>query len=205
VTVPHAHRYWLERGGHWEYFWLVLNGREALRLAREVLALTGPVLEPGPEQVDRLAASCLMLMTTPHLTPGLASALGYAAMAALHDAAHATRDMRPALPAAIARVADHIARHLADPLPVDRLAQVAGMSRAHFVRRFAAAIGQPPSQYVQQRRLERIERLLLATEMKVAEIAAVTGFADANYLAKAFRRRHGMSPLDYRATRAEAN
>ena len=34
VTMPHAHRYFLERGGHWEYFWLVLNGREALRLAR---------------------------------------------------------------------------------------------------------------------------------------------------------------------------
>src|SRR5690606_11051107 len=45
VTMPHEHRYWLERGGHWEYFWMVLNGREALRLAREVLEAGGPVLQ----------------------------------------------------------------------------------------------------------------------------------------------------------------
>ena len=89
-------------------------------------------------------------------------------------------------------------------LSVDRLAAVAGISRAHFVRSFTAALGQPPSDFVQARRIERIERLLLATEMKVSDIAAATGFADGNYLAKAFRRHCGMAPLDFRATRLEA-
>ena len=36
VTIPHPHRYWLERGGHWEYFWMVLTGREALRLGEAI-------------------------------------------------------------------------------------------------------------------------------------------------------------------------
>ena len=49
VTVPHAHRYWLDRGGHWEYLWAVLHGREALRLAREILDARGPVLDIGAE------------------------------------------------------------------------------------------------------------------------------------------------------------
>ena len=35
-------------------------------------------------------------------------------------------------------------------------------------------------------------------------IAAATGFADGNYLAKTFRRHRGLSPLEFRATRAEA-
>src|SRR5690606_14280791 len=47
LTMPHDHRYWLERGGHWEYFWMVLNGREALRLAREIIDARGPVLQPA--------------------------------------------------------------------------------------------------------------------------------------------------------------
>ncbi|HEY0033621.1 MAG TPA: helix-turn-helix transcriptional regulator, partial [Devosia sp.] len=71
--------------------------------------------------------------------------------------------------------------------------------RGHFVRQFSAATGQAPSEFVLDRRLERIERLLLATDLSVVQIARATGFADANYLAKAFRRRRGMAPLEYRA------
>ncbi len=204
VTMPHAHRYWLEKGGHWEYFWAVLHGREALRLAREILDAHGPVLTLGPALTDRLAAACHTLITTPKLTPGEASTAAYAAMATLHDAAFTTRPSDAALPSALTRVTDFIAANLATPLPIGRLADVAGLSRAHFVRQFTAALGQPPSTFILTRRLERIERLLLATELKVADIAAATGFNDANYLAKAFRRYRGMAPLEFRATRAEA-
>lgn len=203
VTMPHAHRYWLERGGEWEYFWLLLSGREALRLAREILTHAGPVLLPDAGQTDRLAAACLGALTA-RLTPGEASTLAYQAMSALHDAAFPETRADTTLPAALARVTAFIETHLAEPLPVDRLAAVAGISRAHFVRLFTAHMGLPPSDHVEARRLERIERLLLATEMKVGEIAALTGFADGNYLAKVFRRRRGMTPLDFRATRAES-
>ena len=206
VTVPHAHRYWLDRGGHWEYFWLVLSGREALRLAREVLTASGPVLDLGPAVVDRLAAVCLHLIHEPKQTPGMVSTAAYAAVTALHDGVFGTRgDLEAEMPAAMARVAEFIDANLGVPLPVDRLAAVAGVSRAHFVRQFTASLGVPPSSYVLARRLDRIERLLLATEMKVGEIAKATGFADANYLAKAFRRHRGMAPLEFRATRLEAN
>ena len=70
---------------------------------------------------------------------------------------------------------------------------------------FTAATGRAPSEYVLERRLERIERLLLATDMSVVAIAAATGFADANYLSKAFRRRRGMAPLEYRAAQRRAS
>lgn len=206
VTMPHAHRYWLERGGHWEYFWMVLNGREALRLAREILDSTGPVLRPTKGQVDRLAAACLGLMRQPEFSAGEASTLAYQAISSLHDAAFGARPTadRP-LPAAVSRVIAHIEANLGAPLQVERLASIAEMSRAHFVRTFAAATGTPPSDYVLDRRIERVERLLLATEMTVAEIAKLTGFADGNYLAKTFRRRRQCSPLAFRATRLEAN
>lgn len=203
VTVPHDHRYWLERGGHWEYFWAVLHGREAMRLAREILNAAGPVLDIGPH-VDRLAQACLTLLTA-NLTPGAASAAAYAAMTTLHDATFAERPPHTTpLPPAIARVVDHIDAHLSDPLTIDHLAQIAGLSRAHFTRLFTQALGHAPSTHTLQRRLERIERLLLATELKVSAIATATGFADGNYLAKAFKRHRGMTPLEFRATRAEA-
>jgi AraC family transcriptional regulator len=200
VTMPHAHRYWLERGGHWEYFWLLLNGREALRLAREIIDSAGPVLELSPAQIDRLAAACLSLLTLAEPTPGEASSEAYAAMTSLHDSVFGNRPApERTLAPAITRVLAHIDGELGAALPVEHLAAIAGMSRAHFVRSFSAAMGRGPADYVQDKRLERVERLLLASEMSVAEIAAATGFADGNYLAKVLRRRRGVAPLEFRA------
>lgn len=206
VTMPHAHRYWLERGGEWEYFWLLLNGREALRLAREILDNSGPVLELTGSQIDRLAAACLDLLQMQDPSPGLASTSAYAAMTSLHDAIFGSRPPpeRP-LAAGLARVVSHIDLNISNALPVDRLADVAEMSRAHFVRSFGAALGSAPSDYVLEKRLERVERLLLATEMSVAEIAAATGFADGNYMAKVLRRRRGMAPLEFREAGRKAS
>lgn len=203
VTMPHAHRYWLERGGHWEYFWFILSGREALRLARDVLAVAGPVLQPAEDTATQLAWACHALLTR-SLTPAQASVLGYQALALLHDVAFAGARPRTALAPELARVLAHVEANLGGDLRVDALAQVAGLSRAHFVRRFAAEVGLPPSDHVFARRMDRVERLLTASEMKIAEIARATGFADANYLAKAFRRHRNLSPMEFRARRDEA-
>lgn len=200
LSMPHAHRYWLERGGHWEYFWMVLNGREALRLARELIDASGPVVSLPPAVVDRLAAACLTLIDKSDLVPGEASTAAYGAMAALHDGVFgASAVPERHLPAAMARVAAYVEANLALPLPVERLAALAEMSRSHFVRQFSAATGRAPSDFVLERRLERIERLLLATDMSVRSIAEATGFADGNYLAKTFRRERGVAPLQFRA------
>lgn len=200
LAMPHAHRYWLERGRSWEYFWLVLNGREVLRLAHQVIEAAGPVIDPPAPIVDRLAGACLSLIARDPIQPGEASHAAYGALAALHDAVFADAGaVRADLPAPLARVLAHVEHNLARPLPVDRLAGVAGMSRAHFVRRFSAATGTAPAAHVLARRMDRVERLLHATDMSVAAIAAAAGFANANYLAKAFRRRHEMTPLAYRA------
>ncbi|WP_297107099.1 AraC family transcriptional regulator [uncultured Devosia sp.] len=205
VTMPHAHRYFLERGGHWEYFWLLLNGREALRLAREILDATGPVLNLESVQIDRLAGTTLKAMTATDPTPGQVSVLGYEVMTILHDGVFGTRSPDDtSLPAAIERVVAYIEGNLGASLHVERLAGVAEMSRAHFVRRFSTCVGQSPSDYVLSRRLARAERLLLATEMSVVEIAQMTGFANSNYFAKVFRKHRSAAPLEYRATRFEA-
>jgi AraC family transcriptional regulator len=205
VTMPHDHRYSLDPGGHWEYFWMLISGREAMRLALEILAHAGPVLSLTDGEIDRLAKTTLDCLTAPSVSPGQAASLGYEALTTLHDAAFRTlSNPNETHPPAIDRVLTYVENDLTSELHVDRLAGIAGMSRAHFVRSFTAAIGTPPSNYVLERRIARAERLLLATEMSVTEIAQMTGFADGNYFSKVFRRTRATSPLAYRATRFEA-
>ncbi|HEY4200934.1 MAG TPA: AraC family transcriptional regulator [Devosiaceae bacterium] len=203
LSFPHANRYWLARGDSWDYFWLVLNGREALRIARALLDAAGPVLVLKPAIVDRLADACLGLLRGETLLPGEASALAYAAMMALQDGVFGAQP--PAeenLPPAVERARHYIEGHLGVAITIDRLARAAQMSRAHFVRQFSQSVGTPPSDYVFGRRMERAARLLLATDGAVGDIAGACGFANANYFAKAFRRHYGLSPSGYRTAGA---
>ena len=81
LLVPHNHRYWLEDGGRWEFFWISMNGDEALRIHRALLAVTGPVLKLQPETIEHLA-DCSLRLIRGGETPGRASAIAYeAAMA----------------------------------------------------------------------------------------------------------------------------
>jgi AraC-like DNA-binding protein len=200
LTFPHRNRYWLAPGRSWEYFWITLNGREALRIARAVIDAHGPVLHPGAEAIDRLAKSCLTLLED-EIPTGAASAAAYAGIMAVHDGAvgNELQDTSTA-PAAVLRVQRFVEQNLAGGLGVEKLARVAQVSRAHFVRLFTASTGSAPSDYVFEQRMQRAERLLIATDSGVGEIAASCGFADANYFAKAFRRSHGTTPSEFRAS-----
>ncbi|MGO8183059.1 AraC family ligand binding domain-containing protein, partial [Rhizobium leguminosarum] len=52
VLVPHNHRYWLEKGDRWEYFWISINGEETLRIHQMVLSTAVPVLKLKPGDRD---------------------------------------------------------------------------------------------------------------------------------------------------------
>ena len=141
VLVPHNHRYWLEDGGRWEFFWISMNGEEALRLHRSVMAVTGPVLHLKPRTVETLADCSLRMMEGEGETPGAASALAYRAAMALYDDVFAGTYTDATQASPMAPVIRHILNNLQSDLSVDELAGVAGLSRAHFSRVFTATEG----------------------------------------------------------------
>ncbi|MEO8883098.1 MAG: AraC family transcriptional regulator [Devosia sp.] len=200
VTIPHDHRYFLPPGGSWSFFYLVLTGQESLRLCGGVIAATGPVLRLSPRALDRLAGCLLALLRGEADTPGEASALAYRAATALVDDLSSVSPPAGdgAGPAWFLRVSAHIEHHPGDSLTVDQLAEMAGLSRAHFVRQFTRLAGEPPSEYVFRSRMARAARLLQSSNLSVLEIALSLGFADPNYFTKAFRRAFDVSPTEFR-------
>jgi transcriptional regulator GlxA family with amidase domain len=81
---------------------------------------------------------------------------------------------------------------------VERLAGRVAMSPRHFARVFRAEVGCTPAQYVGRVRLEVARRLLETTSLPVEEIARTCGFGTVDTLRRAFARRVGASPTDYR-------
>jgi AraC-like DNA-binding protein len=83
--------------------------------------------------------------------------------------------------------------------PVRRLAQVSGVSEAHFARSFKDAFGVPPHRYLLTRRIERAKALLRDTDLPIIEIALQTGWDSLGTFGRTFRDVTGESPSALRA------
>jgi transcriptional regulator GlxA family with amidase domain len=82
--------------------------------------------------------------------------------------------------------------------PVRRLAQVSGVSEAHFARSFRDAFGAPPHRYLLTRRIERAKALLRDTDLPITEIAFQTGWGSLGTFGRTFRDVTGESPGELR-------
>ena len=84
------------------------------------------------------------------------------------------------------------------PLRLDDLEKRFHMSKYRICREYAAAFGQPPLRYLNRKRLETAETLLLSTEKKVHEIALETGYENTNHFINLFKKEYGRTPQAYR-------
>ena len=87
-----------------------------------------------------------------------------------------------------------IESHLADTLTLDEIAGVAGISRFHMVRAFAAATGLPVMRYVRARRLSEAARALAAGAPDILTLALDADYGSHEAFTRAFRDRFGVTP-----------
>ncbi len=78
------------------------------------------------------------------------------------------------------------------------LAARAYLSRFHFDRLVAAALGEPPGTFRRRLLLERAAHRLMATDDQVILLAWDAGYGSPEAFARAFRRAYGIAPSDYR-------
>ena len=90
--------------------------------------------------------------------------------------------------------------HLTDPLTVEDLAYRSAMSPRTFARRFLAATGTTPHQWLQGQRVRLAQRLLEVSDLPIEEVAQNSGFCTAGNLRKHFGRVMHTSPQSYRRT-----
>jgi len=93
-------------------------------------------------------------------------------------------------------VIEHMQQRLEQPLTLEELAAVAGLSPFHFLRSFRAAHHATPREMLMALRLLRAKQML-AAGVAPAEVAAAVGLADQAHLTRAFARRYGVTPARY--------
>jgi len=91
-----------------------------------------------------------------------------------------------------------MAAHLREDLTVERLAERARMTPRTFARRYVDEVGRTPAKTVSALRLEAASRALAESRRPLKRIALDCGFGSEQNLRRAFVRRFGVLPLEYR-------
>lgn len=91
-----------------------------------------------------------------------------------------------------------IAEHYAVASPVTAMIEHSGLTTRTFKRRFRAATGYTPMEYVQTLRVEEAKHLLETTSLSTDEIGAAVGYRDPSSFRRLFKRLTGVSPARYR-------
>jgi transcriptional regulator GlxA family with amidase domain len=91
-----------------------------------------------------------------------------------------------------------VIEHLAEALPVERLAAQAGLSPRTLSRWCRQHLGKSPAEVVRRLRLDEARRQLEETNRPLKEVAACTGLGDQSTLWRAFVQDLGVTPAEYR-------
>ena len=93
---------------------------------------------------------------------------------------------------------EYIETHYGQPITLEALARLSGLSPKYFCRFFRAIVHRSPIDYVNYYRVECASHFLTTTDMTVAEIAQHCGFNDSSFFIKQFRKYKGTTPRHYR-------
>lgn len=99
---------------------------------------------------------------------------------------------------AVSKVVAYIGRHYMQPLSLDLLSKVAGLSSTYLSAQFTRVMGYGLREQINRVRVEEAKRLLTATDYSLSDIAVAIGFADQSYFSKVFKKETGLTPSQYR-------
>jgi AraC-like DNA-binding protein len=180
---------------------VLLQGELADRLLQDLLE-EDSVLFPHSASAVRETVMTLSVLEDEHapVSGDVASAYAYSLLIKLReDYQHQQQDVEhlpPLVESAIAIIQEEF------PFleGLDELAERLEVSKAHLIRTFTKKTGISPGKYITRVRIEYAKLLLQDEDASISYVAESSGFANANYFAKVFRRETGMSPTEYTET-----
>ena len=163
-------------------------------------------LEPTEGQVADVALRLMRMLERPSSIPVLQGALirefHYWLLAGRHGAAIRRLGLPDSQVRRIARAVALLRANYTQRMPVERLAQLAGMSPSSFHQHFRAVTSLTPLQFQKQLRLIEARRLMLAEGKNASSAAHAVGYESVQQFTREYGRMFGMPPLREITTRA---
>jgi AraC-like DNA-binding protein len=96
------------------------------------------------------------------------------------------------------QVLEYVSENLHRPITIQDLAGIAALNPTYFSNLFSRYMGIPPIPYINKRRIEEAQRLLLRGDETLYQIARAVGFSDEYYFSRVFKKIVGIAPDHYR-------
>jgi transcriptional regulator GlxA family with amidase domain len=142
---------------------------------------------------------CLHLIALDHGTDA-AAAVARRLVMPLHRSGGQAQYVDAPIAPTTSDLVDWAATHVADGLTVDDVARHASVSPRTLTRKFRAATGLPPGEWLQRERLRRAKRLLESTDLPVEQVARGAGYDSPATMRAQFASHLHTSPRAYRKT-----
>ena len=97
-------------------------------------------------------------------------------------------------------VLKYVENHYPEKITIAEIADIVDFSESHFMRYFKETMGTSFVDYLNEYRLTMSARLLQSSESSILNIAAEVGFENVSYFNRAFKKKYGITPTEYRKT-----
>jgi signal transduction histidine kinase/DNA-binding response OmpR family regulator/ligand-binding sensor domain-containing protein len=81
---------------------------------------------------------------------------------------------------------------------VEELGLTVGLNRTTFGNKIKSLTGFTPVEFIRDVRIKRAAQLIVSSQLLIKEIAFMTGFSDMKYFSKSFKKKYGVTPMEYR-------
>jgi AraC-like DNA-binding protein len=199
---PHAHG--ADSGDPWEVYWLRIEGPRLGALSQMLGTNSQPVFTGCPPETSTVYPEVFQRMQ--HPTPE-SPALIHAAVARLVAAAFCARAGRGenlnAAPPVLHKPLEWMRLFYFQPMRVEYLAKMSGLSPSHFTRLFKKTFGTSPIDWLRRERISQAKRRLVESTETIKQIAEQVGYSDRFFFSKDFKRYTGTNPGEFRAREAQ--
>lgn len=102
----------------------------------------------------------------------------------------------------LSRVRDYVRTHCRERIRLGDIAGSTGLSASHLSRLFREKTGQCLSDWLRDQRVSKAEEMLIANDLSISAIAYSCGFQNPRTFERAFKKKNGISPREFRKIRA---
>ena len=198
VKIPHDHCYEVHRQSSvWEFIFIILRGSECMRIGSGLIERFGPVT-PSYRSRAVLETAEKIINSDEGADPWKMSAAAYSFLMEM-GAKNQWDSAGTAVSESLKNARRFALKNFAFGIGVEDMANAAGMSYSHFSREFMAHCRVSPGVFLLQLKLEKALNLLQTNDLSIKEIALKSGFSSASYFCRAFLRKYGAPPGNFRS------
>ncbi|MEM1048985.1 MAG: AraC family transcriptional regulator [Pseudomonadota bacterium] len=192
--VPAGLRLWgtVSRANSFQHLDIHVHRQRLESISDGTLNLRLPLFQKASAELMNLGMLLADECRSQRRPDGYAEALAEAAIHEIFHLAGSNTALEPK-DQSFAAMIEHVRQNLREPISVESMGDLAGLSRSQFSKKFKDLTGKTPHRWLVEIRIEEAKKLLLSGK-RFAEVAHATGFADQAHFNRCFRARTGMTP-----------